>query len=684
MLAALAESRDRQNRLVADAGHELRTPLTSLRTNLDLLAQSDARPPPAARRWTPRAGCTAGGRTGPDRRAGAPDRRCRRARPGGRAGRDLRAAGAVRQSSTEPSSGSGVGRPAVGFDVRMSPWYLAATRAARAGGGQPARQRRHAGAHRGGEVHIRLDRGVLHVADEGPGIPAEDLPQRLRTLLPLHHGARRRRIGARPGDRPTGRGAARRPGRRRSRTRWRRAPHAVAPRLARAAEPAARDNRRAWRRPGGRRSLTLGQGLRRFPAPSGSSQAGTGTLGHGRHDFACPQPGRPPQRAVADPAPRSPPSRWPCRATTPGTTTAAAAERRSSPSRTRRSRTGTRTPPATPVAPGPRMLRPGCPPRTRGCPRAARRSRRRTRPLPRPSADRGRRAGASVVAVALLAGIIGADRCQCGGHRHPAGQRRSRNVLVQCEQQPLQLHRERVGGPDAPSGHGRRGRVRRAAERGLDRRVNGASAGEGSGIVLDTEGHILTNNHVVAEVAERRQADGDLPRRQQLVARRSSAATRDRHRGHQGRATSPASSPPAWAARRAARSATQVVAIGSPLGLAGTVTERHRQRHQPPGRHRRRRATPTHASSPPSRPTRPSTPATPAVPLVDLHGQRHRHQLRDRHRAAARASGGQSGNIGVGFAIPIDQAMRIASQIIGGQKAPTAGSGRRSTATPRG
>ena len=42
MLAALAESRDRQNRLVADAGHERRTPLTSLRTNLDLLAQSDA------------------------------------------------------------------------------------------------------------------------------------------------------------------------------------------------------------------------------------------------------------------------------------------------------------------------------------------------------------------------------------------------------------------------------------------------------------------------------------------------------------------------------------------------------------------------------------------------------------------------------------------------------------------
>ncbi len=51
MLRALAESRDRQSRLVADAGHELRTPLTSLRTNLELLIASSepgARPIPEA------------------------------------------------------------------------------------------------------------------------------------------------------------------------------------------------------------------------------------------------------------------------------------------------------------------------------------------------------------------------------------------------------------------------------------------------------------------------------------------------------------------------------------------------------------------------------------------------------------------------------------------------------------
>ncbi len=40
MLRALGESRNRQSRLVADAGHELRTPLTSLRTNMELLIAS--------------------------------------------------------------------------------------------------------------------------------------------------------------------------------------------------------------------------------------------------------------------------------------------------------------------------------------------------------------------------------------------------------------------------------------------------------------------------------------------------------------------------------------------------------------------------------------------------------------------------------------------------------------------
>jgi two-component system, OmpR family, sensor histidine kinase MprB len=49
MLASLAASRDRQRRLVADAGHELRTPLTSLRTNIELLTQAGSSLPEDAR-----------------------------------------------------------------------------------------------------------------------------------------------------------------------------------------------------------------------------------------------------------------------------------------------------------------------------------------------------------------------------------------------------------------------------------------------------------------------------------------------------------------------------------------------------------------------------------------------------------------------------------------------------------
>lgn len=37
MMASLDQSRERQRRLIADAGHELRTPLTSMRTNVELL-----------------------------------------------------------------------------------------------------------------------------------------------------------------------------------------------------------------------------------------------------------------------------------------------------------------------------------------------------------------------------------------------------------------------------------------------------------------------------------------------------------------------------------------------------------------------------------------------------------------------------------------------------------------------
>lgn len=51
MMHSLASSRDRQRRLIADAGHELRTPLTSMRTNVELLVADEKAGmlPPGAR-----------------------------------------------------------------------------------------------------------------------------------------------------------------------------------------------------------------------------------------------------------------------------------------------------------------------------------------------------------------------------------------------------------------------------------------------------------------------------------------------------------------------------------------------------------------------------------------------------------------------------------------------------------
>jgi two-component system sensor histidine kinase MprB len=176
MLAALAVSRDRQNRLVADAGHELRTPLTSLRTNLDLLAQSDAQ-------------ASAGGETLDlsERASLLADVRAQIEELGSLVGDvvELAREDAPRSVAEPVELAQVVDRavervrrraPAIAFDVRMSPWYLE---------GDPAQLERAVvnlldNATRWsppqGTVHVRLDRGVLHVADEGPGIPAEDLP----------------------------------------------------------------------------------------------------------------------------------------------------------------------------------------------------------------------------------------------------------------------------------------------------------------------------------------------------------------------------------------------------------------------------------------------------------------------------------------------------------------------------
>ena len=175
MLAALARSRDQQRRLVEDAGHELRTPLTSLRTNLDLLAQSDA------------AG-SAGGRTldPADRAALLADVRAQVEELGDLVGDVVELA---REDSPESAAApldlaevvdravTRVRRraPSLTFAVDADPWPMVGDAALLERAVTNLLDNAARWSPDGGTVTVALHEGRLTVADEGPGIADSDL-----------------------------------------------------------------------------------------------------------------------------------------------------------------------------------------------------------------------------------------------------------------------------------------------------------------------------------------------------------------------------------------------------------------------------------------------------------------------------------------------------------------------------
>ncbi|WP_198664127.1 HAMP domain-containing sensor histidine kinase [Jiangella endophytica] len=172
MLAALSEARLRQSRLVADAGHELRTPLTSMRTNLDLLAQSEA----------------SGGLAAADRTQLIADTRAQAVELSTLVG-DL-----VELSREDPPAGSreqvdvadvvrdALSRvrrraPGVAFAADLHSWFVQgdATQLGRAATNLLDNAAKFSPPH--GTVTVTLREGVLDVCDEGPGIAEVDLPR---------------------------------------------------------------------------------------------------------------------------------------------------------------------------------------------------------------------------------------------------------------------------------------------------------------------------------------------------------------------------------------------------------------------------------------------------------------------------------------------------------------------------
>ena len=98
-----------------------------------------------------------------------------------------------------------------------------------------------------------------------------------------------------------------------------------------------------------------------------------------------------------------------------------------------------------------------------------------------------------------------------------------------------------------------------------------------------------------------------------------------------------------------------VIAVGSPLGLQGTVTAEAGQRPRPRGQPRRTGG----AADDPER--RPDQPRQLGCPLVDLDGR-----VVGVNTAIATLGGQGSGSIGIGFVVLIDRAVGVAERIIDG------------------
>jgi putative serine protease PepD len=182
----------------------------------------------------------------------------------------------------------------------------------------------------------------------------------------------------------------------------------------------------------------------------------------------------------------------------------------------------------------------------------------------------------------------------------------------------------------------------------------------GSGFVLDRQGHVVTNNHVVVEADEDHGlieiVDEDGNRYPATVIGRSSVYDLAVHYSPQAKRLTPA----ALGSSQALRVGEGVVAIGSPLGLSSTVTAGIVSAlHRP--------VTTGDSGDDSSYINAVQTdaainPGNSGGPLVNLRGQVV--GVNSAIATTGGSVGGESGNIGVGFAIPIEQVRITADQIL--------------------
>jgi putative serine protease PepD len=279
-------------------------------------------------------------------------------------------------------------------------------------------------------------------------------------------------------------------------------------------------------------------------------------------------------------------------------------------------------------------------------------------PVPPPSGP-GKRAGgliAAVLAAALVAGGVG------GGIGYLAADRNDSNgsTTVSSPNDPEALNRS----PGSVAGIAQRALPGVVT---IEAQGSQGQGGTGTGFVYDKQGHILTNNHVVASAASGGELTATFSN-----GKRYAAEVVGRAQGYDVAviklkdASDAKLTPLPLADSDKVAVGDATIAIGAPFGLAGTVTTGIISAKNRPvassdggsGNASYMSALQTDASI---------NPGNSGGPLLNANGAVI--GINSAIQSAGNGGGlpgepGQSGSIGLGFAIPINQAKRVAETLI--------------------
>ncbi|WP_216914678.1 S1C family serine protease [Nocardia noduli] len=188
--------------------------------------------------------------------------------------------------------------------------------------------------------------------------------------------------------------------------------------------------------------------------------------------------------------------------------------------------------------------------------------------------------------------------------------------------------------------------------------------GEGSGVVLSSDGLILTNNHVAAgggrdATMEVVFSDGSTAPATLVGADPVSDLAVIKVTGKSGL------TPIELGASGALQVGQSVIAVGSPLGLAGTVTTGIVSAlNRPVSTQGESESSQVNPVIDAIQTDAAINPGNSGGALVDGNGKLIGINTAIASLGAGEGSGAQSGSIGLGFAIPVDQARRVADELI--------------------